>query len=253
MTPNVNPKNWSDNDHLWQKSYPFEFDGKRFADARPEVDYLLKLVELPPNGAVLDLCCGPGRHAIELARRAYHVVGVDRTKRYIEIAQEVSANSGVSVEFVLDDVRSFVRTNSFDLVLNLFTSFGYFKSDTENLSVLKNAFASLRSGGQMVIDTINKSRVVKVKHATDRRDLNGRSLLEESTVTSDNKSLVSRWTVIDTQGQAEVFDFRLRLYSESELSSMLAHAGFSSSAAFGSYRGDSYSDKSNRLLIVATK
>src|SRR5437773_5500468 len=117
---------WFENETLWRELYPYVFSLERLAAAESQVAAILALTGVT-GGAVLDLCCGPGRHAVEFARRGFRVTGVDRSPFLLERAMERASESAVEVEWVLDDMREFRRPAAFDLACNLFTSFGYFE------------------------------------------------------------------------------------------------------------------------------
>src|SRR5437588_4376384 len=91
-----------------------------------EIDQLEALLQLRPPIQILDLPCGQGRHAIELARRGYEVTGVDLSEAMLSVARERAERTGVRARFVLGDMREPLQGGHFDLILNLFTSLGYF-------------------------------------------------------------------------------------------------------------------------------
>ena len=149
---------WFEDESLWRELYPYVFPLERVAAASGQVTQLLDLAGVT-GGAVLDLCCGPGRHAVEFARRGFVVTGVDRSPFLLERARERALASAVEVEWVLDDMRHFERSASFHLACNLFTSFGYFEREEDNLRVLRNVRESLRDGGTLVLDMVGKERM----------------------------------------------------------------------------------------------
>ncbi len=106
---------------------------------RREVRGLVKLLELPPGAAVLDLACGWGRHSVELARRGYTVTGLDWSPTLLGHARRRARRAGVDVEWVQGDMRELPWTGRFDVVLSLFSSLGYFLSDDEDLRVLRSS------------------------------------------------------------------------------------------------------------------
>jgi SAM-dependent methyltransferase len=110
---------------------------------------------------VLDLCCGPGRHAVGLAQKGFGVTAVDLSPLLLEKARQHAVTSDTNVEFVLADMRSFVRPNAFDLALNFFTAFGYFADRADDQKVLTNIYSSLRPGGCVVIDIISKELLAR--------------------------------------------------------------------------------------------
>jgi len=134
---------WFENDDFWRDFYPFMFADERFAATPDEVGRILGLTQCS-GGSALDLCCGPGRHSVELARRGFQVTGVDRSPFLLGKAREHAAKSGASVEWIEQDMRNFVRPASFDLACSLFTSFGYFQDEQDDLRVLRNIHQSLK-------------------------------------------------------------------------------------------------------------
>ncbi len=123
---------WFADDTFWIASYPFMFPDASFALAAEDVTKIVALSGCEGT-TVLDQCCGPGRYAIPLAKHGYMVTGVDRTPFLLDKAQAYAAAEQVEVEWVVEDMRRFTRPTTFDLALNLYTSFGYF----DDLSLLK--------------------------------------------------------------------------------------------------------------------
>jgi ubiquinone/menaquinone biosynthesis C-methylase UbiE len=129
---------WYEREEFWESMAPKIFSEGHWKNAAAEVDSFIRLLGISPGAKLLDLCCGPGRHALELARRGFHVTAVDRTATYLEQAKERAEQEGLPIEFVLADMRHFRRPGSFDAVLNLYTSFGYFEHPEEDKQVLEN-------------------------------------------------------------------------------------------------------------------
>src|SRR5947209_11684902 len=123
---------WFENDDFGRELYPFMFSDERFPATPEEVGPILALTHCN-SGSVLDLCCGPGRHSVELSQRGFKVTGVDRSPFLLEKARDHAAKSGASIEWVKQDMREFVRPASFDLACCLFTSFGYFEDEQDDL------------------------------------------------------------------------------------------------------------------------
>jgi SAM-dependent methyltransferase len=146
---------WFEDEKFWEEIFPALFPEQRFVAADEEVSRVQGLTGCR-TGRVLDLCCGPGRQSVALARQGFQVTGVDRSPFLLGKAQERAEFEKLSIEWVREDMRAFVRANGFDLVINLFTSFGYFATVEEDLSVLQNALCSLKPGGQFVIDVMGK-------------------------------------------------------------------------------------------------
>ena len=138
---------WHEDDEFWATIAPILFGRERRDRAAVETAQILSLIGVDAGASILDLCCGVGRHAVELARLGYRVTGVDRTSGYLDEARERAKDAGVEVELVEEDMRSFRREGAFDAVLNLFTSFGYFEDRDDDRKVVRNIHSSLKEGG----------------------------------------------------------------------------------------------------------
>ena len=100
-------KPWYEQDRFWDAFGPVIFDAPRRGMALDEVGGLVALAGLKAGQAVCDLCCGVGRHSIELARRGFAVTAVDRTRQYLAEAQKTARDEGLAIEFVEEDMRDF--------------------------------------------------------------------------------------------------------------------------------------------------
>ena len=236
----------------WHKLYPFLFTDRKFEAAGAEVESVLELAGLE-QGDVLDLACGPGRHSVALAKRGFRVTGVDLSAFLLGEARQQARAQGVNVEWVREDMRRFARPESFDLVISLFTSFGYFESRDDDLSVLRNIRASLRPGGALVIETRGKEVLARRFVPTISHELDdSRLLVERHQVVDDWTRLRNEWTVIEGGG-ATTFKFDVTVYSGQELKDRLFHAGFASVRLFGGYDGRKFALDAERLIAVARR
>ena len=111
----------SESDVFWRDPGPILFTPDRWERASGDVDQILQLLDPAPDASTLDLACGPGRIALELARRGFRVTGVDRTASYLDEARERAAADGLDVGSVQADMREFTRPETFDLALNVST------------------------------------------------------------------------------------------------------------------------------------
>src|SRR5262249_28172796 len=162
---------------------------------------------------------------------------VDRTRCLLDRARDRARHAGLGIEFVEADMREFRRPGAFDLVLSLFTSFGYFAERADDLLVLQNVRASLKPDGVFLIDVVGKEWVARHFQATRSRMLpNGTLLVERDRVVDD-------WTRIETErilvrdGRARTFLLRLSLFSGQELRDRLLGAGFARVDLYGDLDG----------------
>lgn len=243
---------WFEDRDFWVELYPFLFPEERLKKAAEEVAQILTLVGEPAR-SVLDLCCGPGRHAMALAKRGILVTAVDRTSYYLEMAETKAAAEGLQIEWVRDDMRTFVRPGAFDLALSMFTSFGYFESEEENLQVLRNIHESLAPGGRLVMDLTGKEWIAKNFTPTNSHTLpDGSILVERHTVTDGWRRMQNEWILIKG-GKARTFRLSHTIYSGTELSDRLVQAGFNEVRLLGDFEGTEYGYDSQRLVAVAVK
>ena len=243
---------WFADDSFWAELYPFEFPEPTFAAGEAQVERAIALSGAQ-GGDALDLGCGPGRHAIPLARRGFRVTAVDLSEFHLAKARERAGAENVSIEFITSDIRSFVRPNAFDLALSIFTSFGYFDDRQDDLKVLQNVYRSLRPQGTLVMDVVAKERLAKVfDPTTSQRAPDGALLVERHEIVDDWTRVRNEWLFVRA-GRARTFTFTLRVYSGQELKDLLSAAGFARTRLCGGLDGRPYGLEAERLVAVATK
>jgi SAM-dependent methyltransferase len=243
---------WHQDDNFWETTAPIMFFRGRLDSTSAEVDGVLELLELKSKADILDLCCGIGRHSLELSRRGFSVTGVDRTEAYLRQAREQARNENLTVDFIQEDMREFCRPYAFDAALSLFTSFGYFEDQTENLKVLENIHRSLRENGRLLIDIMGKEILARRFQERDWEERDGVIILQERRISKDWTRVENRWTLIRGDQKYE-FDISHWIYSASELTALLKEAGFSSVQVYGDWQGSSYDHQAKRLIIAVVK
>jgi SAM-dependent methyltransferase len=244
---------WHRDEAFWELTKPFIFPPERWERAVRATGSLIDLIAPEPGAAVLDLGCGPGRFALDFARRGFRVTGVDRTASYLQEARDRAAGEGLEVEFVEGDMRTFGASDAFDLVLNI-TTFGYFEDHEENLRVLRNSYDVLKSGGATVIEAKGKEHLARTFQKRDWEERDGVYLLIERRVRKNWSWLATRWILIDGSSHEE-FEMGHWLYSAVELEMMLHEAGFDKAAIsiYGGFAGEPYTRPAQRLIVVARK
>lgn len=246
---------WYDDDTFWEMFESILFGPERWASTAAGIDLLLERASLPPGGAILDLCCGPGRHCLELARRGFRMTGVDRTRRYLDSARRRAAAEGLAIEFVEQDMRSFRRDGAFDGAINLFTSFGYFEDPGEDRRVVENLHASLRAGGILLMDLMGKEILARTFRPRDWNwigEEGGAILLEERKLSLDWGWIETTWTLLEgSERQSRTLSHRL--YSGSELGTLLRSVGFRDVKILGGMDGAGYDHLARRLVAVAVR
>ena len=243
---------WHDDDRFWRVIAPVLFPRDRWQSAPEEVAKVLRLLEAREGEAVLDLACGPGRHALELARRGFRVTAVDRTPAYLEEAERRARDENLSVEFVQEDMRTFCRPGAFHRAINMFTSFGYFEDAADDERVLRNVYRSLKPGGTLAMHLMAKEVLARIFQKRLWREVDGHLVLEEGTIKDEWRWIETRWIVL-TKGKVHEFKLSHRLYSAAELGDLLLRCGFASASPYGNFDGGPYDDTAARLVVVARK
>ena len=243
---------WFEDEAFWMALYPYLFPEEQFALAEAHVDQLLALVA-PAGRVVLDLCCGPGRHAIGLAKRGFAVTGVDLSAFLLAKAQARAQAAQVAVEWLRDDMRHFVRPGAYDLVVSLGTSFGYFADPQDDHRVLQNMFRSLKPHGVYLIDMLGKEVLAKTfQPTTSSQEPDGTLWIRRNEIVDGWSRVRTEWILIQGD-KATAFHFQLNLYSGYELQERLEQAGFGTVQLFGDLQGNAYGPEASRLIAVAWK
>jgi SAM-dependent methyltransferase len=243
-------RSWFTDDAFWTDYAPLLFGSERWAEVPAVVDSILALSGAAPGCAVLDVCCGPGRHALEFAARGYDVVGVDITGPYIEAARDSARSMDLHAEFVRADARAWSRPAAFALAVNLFTSFGYFETKAEDGLMLERIRESLEPGGTLVMDLVGKETAARDFIEGEWFERDGRLILTEFTVVGAWEGLRNRWVLVDGDSRVDR-SWVQRLYAATELRDSLAAAGFASIELFGAWAGAPYDASAERLIAVA--
>ena len=245
-------REWFDDDSFWRDLYPVMFPEQRIASADDQIRKALALAR-PRGKTALDLCCGPGRCSIALAKKGFSVTGVDKTRYLLSKARARSASEHLKIEWILRDMRDFVRPSSFSLAISMFTSFGYFDDKGEDAAVLDNLFASLESGGVCLFEMLGKERLARVLQPTTSTLLpDGTLMVERHEIFDDWTRVRNEWLLI-RHGRAKSYKFHHTVYSGQELRDLLERAGFVNVALYGNLDGDAYGPDAERLVAVGRK
>jgi len=204
----------------------------------------------PPK--ILDLCCGIGRISGELARMGFLVTGVDITESFLNTAIEDCEYEKLNIEYIKADARDFVRSSYFDTVVNLYISFGYFSDQKDDLKVLRNVYESLKKGGSFIIETLGKEIAVRDFVEAEWFERAGCTILTEYEPFDSWAFLKNRWILLKDEKRIEK-TFIQRLYSASELRSLLLEAGFKNIEIYGDWDESPYNQYAAKLITVARK
>jgi SAM-dependent methyltransferase len=245
-------KSWYEQDGVWEMVAPVLFTSERILSAKEEVEQILSQLELQTGVNICDLCCGVGRHSLELARHGLNVTGVDRTTPYLQEAKKKAEEEGLNIRFIQEDMRSFCEPKAFDVVINVLTSFGYFEDAADDKRVLENIYKSLKDGGKLLIDIVGKEVLARIFQEKRWREEDGIIVLEEGKIRDNWGSVDTRWIIIK-DGKQDECRFSLRLYSAAQLCELLKRCGFGQVDVYGDLSGSPYDQNAKRLVVVAHK
>lgn len=195
---------------------------------------------------LLDLACGPGRHAAQFALRGARVVGVDLS---LPLLSRAHRRDRPPLLLVRGDMRDLpFRDQTFDLVVNLFTSFGYFADDAQHRRVLRSAARLLAPQGTFVMDYLNAGQVRAnlVRHEETR--VGARTVAVERTISPDGRFVLKEIHLAD---EGRSFLERVRLFSAEELERLLADAGLEVRERYGDYDGGPLTPGAPRTILFA--
>ncbi len=195
---------------------------------------------------VLDLACGPGRHAVHIERAGARVVGFDLSMPLLARARQ---RLGAGGWLVRGDMRVLpFAPRSFDAIVNLFTSFGYFAEDAEHQSLLQEAAALLQPGGAFVLDFFNAAQVRAGLVPREERQVGSQRVHVTRRISTDGRFVIKEMHLVD---DGRNFVERVRLFAREELIDMLQAAGLTVRTSFGSYDGAPPAPDAARVILIA--
>jgi SAM-dependent methyltransferase len=219
-----------------------------------EVDFIEDSLGIERGGAMLDLACGTGRHAIELARRGYEVVGFDLSLAMLARAGEEAQDREAQLTFVQGDMREMTFEEQFDGVYCWSTSFGYFEED-KNAGVIDRIHKALRSGGLFLLDVANRDFLVRQSPSLAWFEGDGCVCMDEMSVDFITSRMKVKRTMMLDDGRSREIEYSMRIYSLHELGKILHEHGFKVTEVSGrlATRGVFFGNESPRTIILAEK
>ena len=217
-------------------------------EAQDFMDELLRFLNPSATDKIMDLACGKGRHAIYLNEKGYRVTGVDLSPESISHASQFENDR---LNFDVHDMRKVYQKDSFEYLFNLFTSFGYFENESENIDAIKSFAATLKPGGTLVIDFMNADKVVKnlVAHeikTVDHIEFHISRRVENGFIVKDIR--------FEDEGKAFHFTEKVKAISQSDFIGYLQHAGLTLVKTAGNYNLEDFNaDTADRLILIAKK
>lgn len=220
-----------------------------------DADKLLKLIfdnlEIADGSKILDAACGAGRHAIHLAEKGFDVTGFDLSETLLEIAKNNARQKKLIPRFIKSDIRKFLLNETFSLVINLFTSFGYFEEDEDNFLFFKNAYQMLDSEGYLAFDYFNANYLVNNLIPETVKNIDGLEITERRKIKNNR---VNKDILIEKEGNSKTFSESVKLYDADLLLDRFHKIGYKNFKIFGNFNGTDFNQEtSERLIIICQK
>ncbi len=204
------------------------------------------------NGTCLDIGCGAGRYSELTSKKGMTSFGLDLSMPLLRVAQKETSSE---VKLVCADMRALPFIKPFDLIICLFTSFGYFKSDAEHLQLIDSMARLLKSDGCLIIDLPNPATVIKrvETEPISVRSVDNLNITEDRTILSSPLRVTKRITIKQDK-EIRNYTESVRLFKLDELETMMNSCGIKQlTPIWGDYDGSPYSTTSQRIIYFGCK
>jgi len=235
--------NWFDSPY-----YHILYKNRDEKEAKFFIENLAEYLSLKKRRKLLDIACGKGRHATYFNSLGFDVVGVDLSPNSITSAKE---NENTTLQFEVHDMREIYQENQFDVVTNLFTSFGYFEKDQDEQKAINAMASNLKKEGTLVIDFMNSKNVIANLVASEKKRIDG--------ITFDiSRKVVNQHVIKDiniTHSKTKHhFQEKVKNLTLSNFSHFITNAGLKIIDIFGNYKLEEFNaQNSDRLILICKK
>jgi SAM-dependent methyltransferase len=230
--------------------YPRLYAHRSVEAARPEAEAARGMLGLSRDDALLDLCCGAGRHLVHLQGMTGRAVGLDYSA---DLLREARARLRPETLLTRADMRAIPFTGCFDAVTNFFTSFGYFFTPGEHQAVVGGLARCLRTGGRFLLDFLNERHVRGTLEPESRRSDGPLYIVERRWIDEDTRRVNKTIEVFEDGRRVHDAQESVRLFTRDELTALLAGAGLVVESAAGDHAGAPAGPNAPRLILAGRK
>lgn len=216
-----------------------------------EINTALSVLPIQTQHQILDLCCGNGRHSRAMYNQGFkHIHGIDYSFPLLKHA--ITENS--DIQYSRADMRLLpFQPASFDALLTFFTTFGYFKTNTENIGVLHEISRVLKSGGWFLMDYLNVDHVKSNFEAESVKEFGEYQILERRWFSENDERIEKDIIIENWGGKNHSFHESVRLYTYDEMIGMMNSADLFPSGCLGSFSGEAFGINSPRMILYGTR
>ena len=235
--------NWFDSPY-----YHILYKNRDEKEAELFIDNLIEKLQLKKGRKLIDIACGKGRHAIYFNKKGMDVVGVDLSPNSINTAKK---DENKNLQFIVHDMCEIYQENTFDIVTNLFTSFGYFNDNTDEKKAINAMASNLKIGGILVIDFMNVKKVISNLLLSEQKTIDGITF-------NINRKVKGGHIIKDisiTEGEEkQQFQEKVKAITLADYSELITNAGLKIIDIFGNYHLEGFDVKtSDRLILICKK
>ena len=235
--------NWFDSSY-----YHILYKNRDEKEAELFIENLIAKLQIKKGSKLIDIACGKGRHATYFNSLGLDVVGVDLSPNSIASATK---NENATLQFAVHDMREVYQKNNFDVVTNLFTSFGYFEDNTDEQKAINAMASNLKSGGILIIDFMNVKKVIANLVLEEQKIIDG--ILFNITRTVENGHIIKDIEIIDGT-EKQHFQEKVKAITLADYSNFISKAELKIIDIFGNYKLDSFDeDTADRLILICKK
>ena len=236
-------ENWFDSTY-----YHTLYKNRDEREAQVFIDNLVQYLQIPKRSKLIDIACGKGRHAKYFNQKGMDVVGVDLSPNSINTAKK---DKNKKLQFSVHDMRENYQENSFDIVTNLFTSFGYFEDNKDEQKAINAMASNLKKEGILIIDFMNAKKVIANLVLNEQKTIDG----IQFDITRQVKNGYILKDILITDGKEEQqFQEKVKAITLADYSKFIANAGLEIIDIFGTYKLENFDEKiSDRLILICKK
>ena len=217
-------------------------------EAQVFIDNLIEKLQLKKGSKLIDIACGKGRHATYFNKKGMNVVGVDLSPNSIASAKQ---NENNNLQFSVHDMREVYKENHFDIVTNLFTSFGYFENKDDEQKAINAMAKNLKSDGILIIDFMNIKKIIANLISSEKKTID--SITFNIKRSMQNNHIIKDIEIID-DNETQHFQEKVKAITLADFSAFVSNVGLNIIDIFGNYKLDDFDATiSDRLILICKK